>query len=102
MGVAAALLFTSVTFTGCERKEKIIDVKTPTKRIEVERSKDTGKVNVDIESRSRTRTEVETPNAKVQVERSKGDAKRKSVNTAIRLSIACLSVNSMSTTCPPA
>jgi hypothetical protein len=34
--------------TGCERKEKILDIETPGGDIEVERSTDTGKVDVDI------------------------------------------------------
>ncbi|HTN75853.1 MAG TPA: hypothetical protein VL096_11425 [Pirellulaceae bacterium] len=42
---ASALCFT----TGCERKEKIIDIKTPNGSIEVERSKDTGRVDVDVD-----------------------------------------------------
>jgi hypothetical protein len=71
--LAAAIVLTGVAFIGCERKEKVLDVKTPNKRIEVERSKDTGKVDVNVESHRRTRTEVETPNAKVEVERSKGN-----------------------------
>ncbi len=71
--MAAAIALNGVTFTGCEQKEKIIDVKTPSKRIEVERSKGTGKVDVNVESRKRARTDAETPDAEVKAERSKGN-----------------------------
>jgi hypothetical protein len=43
--VAVALL----AFAGCERKETIIDVKTPRSDIEVERDKDTGNVTVEVD-----------------------------------------------------
>jgi hypothetical protein len=69
--LTATLAFTGVAFMGCEQKEKVLDVKTPNKRIEVERSKDTG--NVDVESRSRNRVEVEAPKTKVEVDRSQGN-----------------------------
>ncbi len=34
--------------TGCEQKEKVIDIETPAGSIEVERSKGSGKLDVDI------------------------------------------------------
>lgn len=37
------------TLTGCERKEKVIDVETPGADVEVERNVDTGQVEVDVE-----------------------------------------------------
>ncbi len=69
--VALATMLASVglVFLGCERKEKVLDVKTPNKRIEVERSKDTGRVDVNVESPKRKGIEVETPNTKVEVKR---------------------------------
>ncbi len=33
---------------GCERKEKIIEIDTPGGRVEVERSLDTGKVDIEV------------------------------------------------------
>ena len=33
---------------GCEQKEKVIDIETPAGNIEVERTKGSGKVDVDI------------------------------------------------------
>ena len=42
----------ALTFSpGCERKEKIIEVETPRRKIEVERSKDSGDVDVEIEKK---------------------------------------------------
>jgi len=35
-------------FVGCENKEKILDIKTPNGHIEVERSRTTGEVDVDV------------------------------------------------------
>ena len=36
------------TMTGCEQKEKVIDIETPAGNIEVERSQGNGKIDVDI------------------------------------------------------
>jgi hypothetical protein len=36
-------------FTGCERKEKVLDVETPGGQVEVERNIDTGAVDVEVE-----------------------------------------------------
>ena len=67
--LAAMLASVGLVFLGCERKEKVLDIKTPNRRIEVERSKDTGRVDVNIESPRRNGIEVETPNTKVEVKR---------------------------------
>lgn len=46
---AIPLVFASmITMSGCDQKETIIDVETPAGNIEVERSKRTGEVDVDI------------------------------------------------------
>ena len=37
-----------IAITGCEQKEKVIDIETPAGHIEVERSKGSGKVDVDL------------------------------------------------------
>lgn len=34
--------------SGCERKEKVIEIQTPTGEIDVERSTDSGKLDLDI------------------------------------------------------
>jgi hypothetical protein len=36
---------------GCERKEKVLDIEHPGGSIEVERSKDTGEIEIETESR---------------------------------------------------
>jgi hypothetical protein len=35
--------------TGCERKEKVLDIETPATDVEVERNLDTGEVDVEVE-----------------------------------------------------
>lgn len=53
--VAMYLLFSgcagigACALTGCERKEKVIDVETPGGDVEVNRNIDTGKVEVEVE-----------------------------------------------------
>ena len=37
------------SFTGCERKEKVIEVETPGADVEVNRDQDTGQVEVEVE-----------------------------------------------------
>ena len=41
--------------TGCERKEKVIDIETPGGDVEVERNKDTGKVDVEVDTSPKDR-----------------------------------------------
>jgi hypothetical protein len=46
---AIALMCLSMTaLIGCDQKEKVIDIETPAGDIQVERSKSSGKVDVDI------------------------------------------------------
>lgn len=47
MFASAALL--PLVLVGCERKEKVLDIKTPGADVKVERSLDTGQVDVDVE-----------------------------------------------------
>ncbi|TWU58264.1 hypothetical protein [Rubripirellula reticaptiva] len=44
----ATLLVASLLLTGCDRKEKIVDVNTPNGGVEVERSTETGEVTVTV------------------------------------------------------
>lgn len=44
-----AMFVAAAALTGCERKEKILDVETPNGEIEVERSLDTGEVDVEVD-----------------------------------------------------
>ncbi|MCB9875811.1 MAG: hypothetical protein H6821_16705 [Planctomycetaceae bacterium] len=48
VGAVFVIGFAIVCITGCERKETIIDVETPGGELEVERSVDTGEVDVEI------------------------------------------------------
>ena len=43
------LLFSVMALSGCERKEKVLDIETPAGDIEVERSKESGKIDVDVD-----------------------------------------------------
>ncbi len=36
--------------SGCERKERVIDIKAPGVSIEVDRDKDSGRVDVDVDA----------------------------------------------------
>jgi hypothetical protein len=47
--VALAACF--VAIAGCERKERVLDVKTPGAEVTVDRNVDTGKVEVEAERR---------------------------------------------------
>ena len=37
----------AVTFAGCERKERVVDIETPGADVEVDRNIDTGEIEVD-------------------------------------------------------
>lgn len=43
---ALAAVFSSA---GCERKERVLDVETPGVDVEVERNKDTGRIDVEVD-----------------------------------------------------
>ena len=40
--------FSAFTFTGCEQKEKVLDVGTPSGELEIERDKSDGSVGVEL------------------------------------------------------
>lgn len=47
---AMSLLCLSIAgLIGCEQNEKVIDIETPAGDIQVERSKDSGKLDVDVD-----------------------------------------------------
>jgi hypothetical protein len=48
MALAVAIV---VTLSGCQRKEKVLDIKTPGADVEVTRDKDTGRVDVDVKDK---------------------------------------------------
>lgn len=43
------LLLSVLALSGCERKEKVLDIETPAGNIEVERSTESGKIDVDVD-----------------------------------------------------
>jgi len=46
--LATATCIGTLTFAGCERKERLLDVDTPEGTLEVNRNVDTGEVEVEI------------------------------------------------------
>ena len=46
-----AALALAITLSGCERKEKVLEVNTPNKNVEVTRDKDTGQVDVEVRNK---------------------------------------------------
>jgi hypothetical protein len=47
----AGLLSLVALGAGCDRKEKVLDVETPGGSLEVERSRDTGEIEIEAEER---------------------------------------------------
>lgn len=50
MRIGAVCLFAAslTAFSGCEQKEKVLDVETPRGEIEVERDPETGDTDIDV------------------------------------------------------
>lgn len=48
-GLMAAVLGAALAFSGCERKETILEVDTPRTDVDVTRDKDTGQVEVKVD-----------------------------------------------------
>jgi hypothetical protein len=44
-------MFGGASFTGCERKERVLDVETPSGQLEVNRNVDSGAVEVEVEEK---------------------------------------------------
>lgn len=42
------LSFSACALTGCEKKEKVLDVETPAGEVEINRDKDSGSVGVEV------------------------------------------------------
>tara|TARA_R110002111_G_scaffold153375_1_gene220241 strand:+ start:233155 stop:233343 length:189 start_codon:yes stop_codon:yes gene_type:complete len=50
--IAVLLIITpAFTMVGCDNKEKVLDVETPGGQIEIERDRDTGAVDVEIDKK---------------------------------------------------
>lgn len=47
----ALLLTTTFTATGCDNKEKVLDIETPGGEIEIERDKSSGAVGVEVDKK---------------------------------------------------
>ena len=47
--IVLGMCISMAAVTGCERKERVIDVNTPGGDVEVERDIDTGEVTVDVD-----------------------------------------------------
>jgi len=54
---------------GCENKEKVLDVETPGANVEVERNRDTGAVDVDVNDKDEQLLDSDVPGADVEVQR---------------------------------
>lgn len=49
---ALMLLYLSVcSLSGCERKEKVLDVETPAGGLEIEKDKDSGSVGIEVKKK---------------------------------------------------
>jgi hypothetical protein len=60
-----------VCSAGCENKEKVLDIKGPRGSVEVERDRDTGEVDVDVQKDEDRVIDIDTPGADVEVSRDK-------------------------------
>ena len=49
VAVCALLAAVPTTFSGCDNKEKVLDVDTPGADVTVEKDRDTGAVDIDVE-----------------------------------------------------
>jgi hypothetical protein len=49
--LVVAGMFGGASFTGCERKERVVDVQTPAGDVEVNRNVDSGEVEVEVEKK---------------------------------------------------
>lgn len=60
-----------VCSAGCENKEKILEVDTPNREIEITRDRDTGEVDVDATDKGKEEKliDVEAPGVNVEVNR---------------------------------
>jgi hypothetical protein len=60
-----------VCSTGCENKDKVLDVETPNGNLEVERDRDTGQLDVDAQKEEDRVIDIDTPGADVEVSRDR-------------------------------
>lgn len=50
LGAGMLAVFTTLTtLAGCERKQKVLEVETPGAKLEINRSEETGNIDIEIE-----------------------------------------------------
>jgi hypothetical protein len=54
---------------GCENKEKLLEVDTPNREVEITRDRDTGEVDVDAKDKDDKVLEIDTEGADVEINR---------------------------------
>lgn len=59
-----------VCTTGCENKETLLDVETPSGQVEVEEDQETGAIDVDATREEETLLDSDVPGADVEVTRN--------------------------------
>jgi hypothetical protein len=70
LSLTPMLLGTSMLLsTGCENKEKVVDIEGPRGQIEVERDRDTGEIDVDATKKEDSVIDVDAPGVDVEVNR---------------------------------
>lgn len=73
--VAAASLapmllgFAIACSVGCENKEKVLEVDTPNREVEITRDRDTGEIDVDAEDKDDKLIDIDTPGTDVEINR---------------------------------
>ena len=61
--LGAAMLFS----LGCENKEKVLEVETPNRTLEVERDRDTGDVDVEVDRKDDKAVDISAGGVDVEV-----------------------------------
>lgn len=54
---------------GCENKEKVLEVDTPNREVEITRDRDTGEIDVDAEDKDDKLIDIDTPGTDVEINR---------------------------------
>jgi hypothetical protein len=63
------LVLAMLLSAGCENKETLLDAETPEGQVEVERNRDTGKVDVEVTKKEDQLIDSDAPGADVEVNR---------------------------------
>lgn len=54
---------------GCENKEKVLEVDTPNREVDVTRDRDTGEIDVDATDKDDKLIDIDTPGTDVEINR---------------------------------